>query len=164
MEILSYPYRPRPGIMLLGCVFFGAIALLMSRQAMTNDRGLIINGLIRLEPGGATNFYWGLAALSAAFVAVALPAFFVGLLSSHRVVLTSTDISAPKYGFSRKPTVVNLSDIRGQSMQIVQGHRLLNIYHVNGKLTITESFLPNKAAFEELCTAIAQRTQTQPQG
>lgn len=164
MEILSYPYRPKPRVMLLASIFFGAVALFMGREAMVNDRGLIINGLIHLEPSGATTFYWCIAAIGAAFVAIGLPAFFVGLLSSHRVVLTGTDISAPKYEFSRKATTVNLSDIRSQSVQVVQQHRFLNIYHVNGKLTISESFLPSEAAFEELCAAIAKRALTQSRG
>ncbi|HEY9282966.1 MAG TPA: hypothetical protein VIP46_05895 [Pyrinomonadaceae bacterium] len=164
MEILSYPYRPQARVMLLASIFFGAVACFMGREAMVNDRGLIVNGLIHLEPGGATTFYWCIAAIGAAFTAVGIPAFFVGLLSPHRVVLTSTDISAPKYGFSRKATTVKLSDIRGQSLQVVQENRFLNIYHVNGKLTISESFLPDEAAFKELCAAIAQRAPTQPGG
>ncbi len=164
MEVLSYPYRPKPWVMLLGCVFFGMGALLMGREAMVNDRGLIVNGLIRLERDGATTFYWCVAAVCAAFVAVGVPAFFVGLLSSHRVVLTGTDVSAPKYGFSRKPTTVKLSDIRGQSVQVVQDHRLLNIYHAGGKLTICASFLPSEAAFDELRAALAERAPTRPRG
>lgn len=164
MEILSYPYRPKPWVMLLVSIFFGAAALFMGRQALVNDRGLIINGLIHLEPGGATTFYWCVAAISAAFVAVGISAFFVGLLSSRRVILTGTDISAPKFGFSRKATAVNLSDIRSLSVQVIEGQRFLNIYHVNGKLAISASFLPDEAAFEQLCAAIAQRAPTQPRG
>lgn len=164
MEILSYPYRPKPWVMLLASIFFGVAACFMGREAMVNDRGLIINGLIHLEQSGATTFYWCIAAVGAAFAAIGIPAFFVGLLSSHRVVLTSTDVSAPKFGFSRKATTVKLSDIRSQSVQVVQEHRFLNIYHVNGKLTISASFLPNEAAFEELCAAIAKRVPPQPRG
>lgn len=164
MEILSYPYRPKPWAMLLASIFFGAAGLFMCREAMVNDRGLIVNGLIHLEPGGATTFYWCVAAVCAAFTGIGIPAFFVGLLSSHRVTLTSTDVSAPKFGFSRKATTVKLSDIRGQSVLVVQEHRFLNIYHVNGKLTINASFLPDEAAFEKLCAAIAERAPTHPRG
>lgn len=162
MEILSYPYRPKPWVMLLASIFFGSVAVFMGREAMANDRGLIINGLIHLETNGATTFYWCIAAIGAAFTAVGIPAFLVGLLSSHRVILTSNDISAPRFGFSLKATTVKLSDIRGQSVQVIEDHRFLNIYHVNGKLTISASFFPNEAAFEELCAAVAKRALTQP--
>lgn len=158
MEILNYPYRPKPWRMLLGAAFFGAIAVFMVHEATTNERGLIINGLIRLGPDGATTFYWCIAAISAVFVAIAVPAFVIGLRSSHRLILTSTDVSAPKFGFSRRPTTVKLSDIKSLDLQVVQQHRFLNIHHANGKLTINASFLPNEAAFDELCTAIASRT------
>lgn len=164
METLSYPYKPKPWGMLLGVLFFGAIAVYAGYSAWTNDRGLIINGLIRLERGGATNFYWGMAAASAAFVAVALPAFLLGLFSSHRVTLTGEEISAPRYAFSRGVTTVKLSDIKDLSVQVVQNYSFLYIQHPGGKLTINGSFLPDKAAFERLCSAIADRTSARTRG
>jgi len=136
----------------------------MGRNAMVNERGLIINGLIHLEPSGATIFYWCMAALSAVFVVVAVPAFFVGLLSSQHVILTSTEISAPKFGFSGKATVVKLSDIKSLSVQEIQKERFLNIQHANGNLSINASFLPDKAAFEELCSTLAERVSVQARG
>lgn len=162
MKTLSYPYKPKPHLMLLVVVLFGALALFMSRMALGNDRGLILNGLIHLGPSGATIFYWCIAAIGAAFVAIGLPAMFVGLFASHQVTLTSTDVSARKSAFSRKPTVVKLSDIRDLSLQVVQGDRFLNIHHTNGKLTIIKSHLPDETAFNELCNAIADRVSAQP--
>jgi hypothetical protein len=138
--------------------FFGACLIFMGREAMFNDRGLIINGLIHLGPAGATIFYWCLAAVSGVFVAIGIPAFFVGLLSSRRVTLTATAISAPKFGFSRAPTVVLLSDVQQVSLQKVQKHRFLNIHHAHGKLAIAESYLSSAAVFEALCSEIIART------
>lgn len=162
MKTLSYPYNPKPHLMFLAVVLSGAFAFFMSWMAMGNDRGLVLNGLIHLGPSGATIFYWCIAAVGAAFVAIALPAMFVGLFTSHQVTLTSTDVSARKSAFSRKPTVVKLSDIRDLSLQAVQGDRFLNIYHTNGRLTIIKSHLPDERAFNELCNAIADRIPTQP--
>lgn len=164
METLSHPYRPKPWVMAAASALFGAGAFFMGHEAMVNDRGLIINGVIHLEPGGATVFYWCIAAVCAAFVAVGIPASIVGLLSSHRVTLTATEISAPRFGFSRKPTVVKLSDVEHVHLQVVQKHRFLTIHHSGGKLSITESFLPSRAVFEELCAAIVSRAPRLPKG
>ena len=142
---------------MLGVIFFGAIAVYAGYSALANERGLIINGLVQLEREGATTFHWVMAAVSAAFVAVALPAFLLGLFSSHRVTLTADEISAPKYAFSREATTVKLSDIKDLTVQVVQNHRFLNIEHPGGKLTINDSFLPDKSAFDKLCSAIAER-------
>lgn len=164
METLSHPYRPKAWVMAAASAFFGAGALFMGHEAIVNDRGLVINGLIHLGPDGATVFYWCIAALCAAFVAVGIPAFIVGLLSSHRVTLTATEISAPRFGFSRTPTVVKLMDVQNVNLQVVQKQRFLNIYHPSGKLTITESYLPSRAVFEELCSAIVSRAPGLPKG
>lgn len=157
METLNHPYRPKPWAMVGGCAFFGAGALFMAHTALTNDRGLVINGLIRLAPNEAAIFYWGVAIVSAAFVVVALPALAVGLLSTQRVTLTDSEISAPKFAFSRTPVVVRLADVLRLSMQEVHRQRFLIIHHAHGKLTITESCMPNRMAFEELCSAMASR-------
>lgn len=157
METLNHSYRPKAWAMALASVFFGSCALFMGHEAIVNNRGLIIDGIIHLSPAGATVFYWCVAAVSGAFVAVGIPAFFVGLLSNQRIILTATEISAPRFSFSRAPTVVKLADVQDINLQVVQKQRFLNIYHRNGKLTITESHLPNRAAFEELCAAIRSR-------
>jgi hypothetical protein len=150
--------------MALASAFFGAIAFFMGREATLNDRGLVINGLIHLGPSGATIFYWCIAAIGAAFVAIGVPALLVGLFSSRRITLTATEISAPKFGFSRAATVVKLANIQHMRVQVVQKQRFLNLLHTNGKLTINESFLPSRAAFEELCAAIASRVPATAQG
>ena len=150
--------------MAFASAFFAAIAFFMGREATLNDRGLVINGLIHLGPSGATIFYWCIAAIGAAFVTIGIPALFVGLLSSRRITLTATEISAPKFGFSRVATVVKLADIQHVSMQVVHKQRFLNVFHGNGKLTINESFLPSRVAFEELCAAIASRVPAAAQG
>ena len=164
METLSHPYRPKAWVMAAASAFFGAGALFMGHEAIVNERGLIINGLIHLGPDGATVFYWCIAGVCAAFVAAGVLALIVSLFSSHRVTLTATEVSAPRFGFSRAPTVVKLTDVQHVNLQVVQKQRFLNIYHPSGKLTIIESHLPSRAVFEELCAAIVSRAPGIPKG
>lgn len=157
MEVLNHPYKPKPWLMVLAILFFGACGWFIGQKAMLNDRGLIINGLFHLEREGATNFYWVLAALSTAFVVIGVPALFIGLFSSRRLVLTETEIIAPKNGFSRTLVTVSLAGVRQLAVRQVQKQRFLEITHERGKLTIIESMLPGGQAFDELCAAVAAR-------
>jgi hypothetical protein len=74
------------------------------------------------------------------------------VFSSHRSALTATEFWVP---IGPRLIVVPLSDIEGFDVQNVEKERLLNIYHAGGKLTILRSFLPDAAAFDEVCSAIA---------
>lgn len=154
MKNLDYPYRQKAWATAFACLFFGAITFLMVREAMTNERGLVLNGIVHFSTHGATIFYWCVAVASGLFVAVGIPTLFVSLFSSHRLVVTDATVFAPRFGFSRQPTIVPLSSITGLDIQVAQRQRMLNIRHKTGKLTIMRSRLPNAAALDELLAAL----------
>jgi hypothetical protein len=145
--------------MLLAVAFFGVAALGLARAAIKNDRGLIIDGLIALSQGGATIFFWVLAALSGVFVAVGLAGMLAGRSTPRFVRLTPAELSAPKNGFARQPTSVRLGDIHDVYVQEIKRQRMLTIRHAGGSLTIMQSMLPGAGAFEELHDALIARLQ-----
>lgn len=152
MKTLSDPYKPKPWLGVLMALVMGGAALFMASSAKTNDAGLILNG-IRFSPQGATIIYWCLAAASAAFSAVGV--FWVATLISARrltLTLTATEFSVP---MGRRLIVVPLSDIEGFDVLKEKKERLLTIYHAGGKLAILQSSLPDAAAFDEVCSALA---------
>jgi hypothetical protein len=150
MKTLSYPYKPKPWLGLLMFLVFGGGALFMAFDASSNNAGLILNG-VEFSPHGATIFYWCLAAACAAFSALGVRVVFMAF-GSRRLTLTATELSVP---IARRVVVIPLADIKGFDVQAAKKERLLNIYHGKGKLTVLQSFLPDAAAFEELCSAIA---------
>jgi hypothetical protein len=129
-------------------------------EALSNDRALVLQRIIRLAPHEATIVYWCMAIVCGLFVLSGLAMIVTGLVSKQVVRLTATELSAPRFAWSRTRTVVRLADIVEMTVQSVQKQRWLSIQHRGGKLTINESFLPSKAAFEELCKAIVSRKQT----
>jgi hypothetical protein len=151
---LEYPYTAKPLVMIAGILFFGACGAGLGLEALTNDRGLFLNGIIRLGVEGATWFYWVIAAVCAAFVVAALGALVSSVGNPMSVLLTSQEISAPRNGFSRKRITVALPDIVDVRVQTMERHRFLNIYHRTGKLTIIQSLLPDAAAFDRLHAAL----------
>jgi hypothetical protein len=158
VQTLQYPYKPKPWVVLLAAAFFGAIALFMSQEALTNDRGLILNGLIELSVRGATIFYWCIAAIGAAFVAIAVPMFIVGLVSKTVLTVTATDLAAPRSAFSKRATVIRLADIKQIVVQTVQKQRFMKVHHSGGNLSIAQSMLPSAAAFDEIHAALHARS------
>jgi hypothetical protein len=156
-EAVGYPYKPKPRNLVFVCLFFGACSLATFGEAMTNRRGLILNGVFHFSVQGATAFYWTVCAVSGVFVAFGLLRLIVGFKNGPPLMLTDTHIAAPAVGFSKEPKTVNFTDIKRMTVSTVYGQRFLNVYHSGGTLTITQSLLPNPAAFDELCSTLARR-------
>ena len=156
-EILRYAYKPKLCRTAMACLFFVAIAGFMINHARSNNRGLIINCMLRLSAHDATVFYWCIAAMSATLVAAAVVMFVLGITGNRSVTLTAVDITAPIHGLSQRITTIRLTDVKRLNIQTVRDERFLNIHHSAGRLTIPRTLLPTSSAFEELCAAIANR-------
>jgi hypothetical protein len=151
---LEYPYKANVWMMLAGIAFFGACTAMMVYAALTNDRGLILNGIITFSMDGATVFYWCVAAVCVLFVLFATFALVSGVANPMSIQLTPTELSAPRNGFSRKRTAIPLNDIVDVGVLTVQRQRFMNVYHRAGKLSVAQSMLPNPEAFEKLHAAL----------
>jgi hypothetical protein len=64
--------------------------------------------------------------------------------------LTTTELCAPKNGFSRKSTTIPLREIVDVGVQTIQKQRFLTVHHRTGKLNVAQSMLPSSEAFEKL--------------
>ena len=153
-EQLEYPYKANAWMMLAGMAFFGGCAAMMAYTALTNDRGLILNGIITFTPDGATRFYGAIAIVSVLFVLIAVAALISSFANPMSVSLTAEALSAPKNGFARKRTAIPLHEIVDIGVQTIQRQRFMNVYHRGGKLSLAQSMLPNAEAFEKLHAAL----------
>ena len=154
--IISYPYKAKPTVMLLAIAFFGFGAFILGDTALTNTRGLTINGVLNLGEAGASTVYWILTLASVLFV---LAGLYVLLRSRNakEITLTDTFMTAPVSGVRDSLVTLDYQDILGLSQQEVQGQVFLHVHHGGGKLSIPRSMLPNKRAFEELSAHLAER-------
>lgn len=157
MNEVRIPYKPNKIIMILAIAFFGACAGFMADIAANNDRGLILNRVIELSPQNATIFYWVIASASMVFVVVGFFALVKSFFTNREIVITETSITSPKSALSKLDVTVNFSDISNVTIQTIQRTRILNIKYSGGKLSILNSMLPNKAAFEELVSQVQAR-------
>ena len=87
--------RPYPEIA-LATLLFTACAAFFAHRASTNDRGLILNGIIHFEPGGADTFYAVMALLSLGMAGLALVgALRVSQIKEFRILVGSKSVTFP---------------------------------------------------------------------
>jgi hypothetical protein len=142
-----YPYRAKPGRLVWGIVLFGALGLFMLSMAGGNDRGLVINGIIRLRPDEATIFDYVIAVLCLAFVPLGLFSLYIALTRKTVLVLGPSTITAPS-GIRKQERTVAYSDIKSIQHRAVRSQEFLTITPRAGKaMSIAASLLPSKAVF-----------------
>lgn len=154
MNEVCIPYKPNKTIFLSAVVFFGVCAGVMGNVAITNEKGLILNRIFEFSPQGATLFYWVITGTALMFVLVGLLALAKSVATKRQIVISETSITSPKSGFSKIDVTVNFSDITSVTLQTIQKTEILNIEYLGGKLSIPNSMLPNKQAFEKLISLL----------
>jgi hypothetical protein len=156
----EFVYTPRWSVMIAGVFFFGIAGFVIRAEAASNDRGLIINGVIDLSASSATTFYGVLSWLSFGFVAIAALMLIVRVLNPQKLVLAEKGLYAPKWAWSRTATFIAYRDVLAISAFKVRNHEFLKIVHSGGKQNVAASLLKSKSAFEEFCHELSRRIQT----
>jgi len=143
--------------MALGIVFFGFASAVIYSHAATNDRGLIIDGLIRFETGQASLFLWCLFGASVMMTLGAVLAVVKGMTSAQTLVMDDKSIRLPKWGLGNSVVTIPYADIVAMDLLQVSRTRLLMIRYRRGKVSVGEGMLPDAAAFDRVCHALAER-------
>ena len=153
----EYAYKPRWTLIVFCAVFFGLVAVSLGAKAHGNDRGVIINRVIKLSPSGATTFYWVLCACSVGFVAIVAFLACHRLIFPQRIAFGATALLVPVSRWSSAEQQIGYRDIQALSRAQVSGQRFLYVTHSGGTYVITASMLPSKASFEEVCELLATK-------
>lgn len=109
----EYESKPSWVVIALCAVFFGAGAAILGYIAATNDRGLVINGILPLSRDGATVFDWSLCALSIGFVVIAAIVAARRLKYRQRIAFTPQSLVVPVSRSSTDEIVTNYADMPG---------------------------------------------------
>ncbi|TPG56066.1 hypothetical protein [Sphingomonas glacialis] len=157
MDTIRYDYQPNTLRFALAAAFCAGSAVLMAKFALDNDRGMIIDGLIRLDRGAATVFQWAVAGTFAVGLFIALAGLARSFGPAVQVVLDRHAISAPKSGFSRTVETVRYAEISGLRLTQIRSHRFLELRHPRGKFTIACSMLPSEYDFDTLVDTVRAR-------
>lgn len=157
MDTIRYDYRPKALPLALAVAFCAGAAVLMAKFALDNDRGMIIDGLIRLDRGAATVFLWGVAGIMAMGLPVALAGLARSFGTAQQVVLDRHAMSAPKSGFSRRIETVRYAEISGLRLTQVRSQHFLELRHPRGKVAIASAMLPSEDDFDTLVDTVRTR-------
>lgn len=145
---MSFPYKPRPGRLVLAVLFFGFGGWLMNHAADTNDRGLILEHLIYLSPEGACVFYRIISWLCFGFVILAvlsLPQMFL----DRRLVLEKDAILIPRGWWSNRQVRIPLDSIYDVQLATYRNkYRFITIYYNDSKAKINATLLPNPEDYQ----------------
>jgi len=144
------PYRPRWTPLIFGAVFFSFCAAILAWQAATNERGLILNGIITLSPHGASAFYWVLAGLSSLFVMLEVVLAFARIRGSAFLELTADTLVIPRGFAGRKFRRIPYAEIVAISEFSVTGTKSLGIRTVTGQYWVAAGVLPSNEDYEAL--------------
>lgn len=155
-ETLSYPYKPKPLLMGLVIVFFAICAAILANEALTNDRGLVLSGILRFSTNGASIFYAVLTALSVGFVGIGVWGLYKAFTSKAVLELTPTALLIPaKKGQVKSIAFADITDIRRKK---VQKQEFIQIIYAEGKASVNKQMCPSKKVFNEIVEEITQRT------
>ncbi len=158
-DVREYDYRHKWTMIVFCATFFSLCAAVLGVKAANNDRGLVINGLIELGPGGATLFYWVLTALCVGFVVIAALLAYLRLTVRMRLAFGVTGMTVPSSHWTSEEKEIAYRDIVAVTEATVSGQRFLYVTHPGGKYTILASMLPSKAAFAEIRDFLAARVE-----
>lgn len=158
METLRYTYRASAWKLALAALFFAGCAVIMAKAAIGNDRGLVINGIIHLDPGSATVFYWVIFAISLLFVAGGMLGVVRALGPAQEVTLDRVALSAPRTGLRSELVRVPVASITGVETMRMRSQEFLIVRHREGKLTISGGMLPHKQDLGTLAAALEERS------
>ena len=154
----SYSYRPRILTMLWAGGFFALACAFFIHRASTNDRGLVIRGMIEFGVEGATRFFAALTVVSALFVIIAVGLTVLGLIRGPRLVLEDDHMIIPSGLWVARTRVVRFADIRRLSETKVSGQDLLTLTTTSGAVTLIKGHFACNADYAEVLAILRQKT------
>jgi len=153
----QYDYKPKWSTVIFAGGFFGLCTALFVYLGVTNDRGLVINGLIHLSPSGAKVFYGALALASFAFVLGAVFIAYVRLTTAQRIAITADGILFPAGRRTSRECHVRFESITDLKQSEIHGQIFLYVYADGLRYTVVKNMLPTKGDFDDIVSVLETR-------
>lgn len=151
----TYEYRPKWSLLLLGILFFSGCSAFIAYEAYSNNRGLIINRIIKLDISEATVFLWILCSFGILLVCMGVIGVVVRLINPKTSISLNQDFIELPTGFLiKKKARVEFSRIIELQDRTVYNQVFFEIKTNNKKYSISRSLLPNHFEYEELRISI----------
>lgn len=163
MAATRFAYKPKTLTMIMAGLFFLLCAVVLFFRAASNDAGLILNGIIEMDQGSATIFYYVLTVLAGLMAAGGVFGFVVSLGGPRFVVLDDTGVEIPGAA-GRKSVRIAYNAITGLQPGGAHKQRWIYVVHTGGRQAIMGSMLANTAQLDEIANLLAERVRNRQQG
>ena len=132
------------------------LVVVLAWLAVTNNQDLVLIGILKFGPTGASLFYGMLSMLGAIFAYSTLRDL-VGPHSQYQpITLEQEAISAPTRPGGRKTRTLSYRGMQDVKVQKVAGNRILEIKHTDGTLAISSGAVGGDG-FEALLESLSMR-------
>jgi hypothetical protein len=143
----KFPYNPRLAISLACIGFFAACSAILTHEAQTNNRGLLIDYVISLDAHGATVFYWILATFAVLFVLTGLGLIVRRFTAPKMLELQADSLVLPHGFFQSRTTRIHYSEITSLYEQRLSRQTLLRLTTRQGMFSLVAALLPNREIY-----------------
>lgn len=129
----------------------------MLYYAITNDRGLVLQGVLTLSRTQATVFYGvfsGLLGLGVLPYSIAV--ILKAIYKPQRVAFAGDGIFLPASFWSGKEVHVRFSEIQDLTLTRVRNEQILSVVTSSQKFKIGKSWLPSQEAFDDIQHRLAE--------
>jgi len=151
--VKEFKYSVRQWKIILAMLFFAVCGAFFFREAITNHRGLIINGMIRLNTGQAAVFWYVWAGISCLFVLRGATGMILEMLYGQKLIIYSDGLGLP---VRKKNVRLLFSEIASARVMDVYGTRIIEfVTKDNKKYSIPDIKFGSKAEFDEVFALIS---------
>ncbi len=139
-------------------IFLGFMSGFAVYFALTNSSRVRLQGSFEIPASLANVGAWFGGALFACLFVANVVLVIQALTHPQRIALTATALLVPRGSWSSAEEAIPYRDIVELVPQTgPDGSQTLIVRHRQGKFPISESLLPSKAAFQELCLLLTSR-------
>ena len=163
MKHIIKEYRYRSGYLMMSLItlMFGGAAFVLYNKAITNDRGLIINGFIKLNDGQADIFYYVLTGFSVAFAIAGIVIPLLEMSGKVPRVLTVYD-DGMSFPLRKEMCEFKWYEITNMTETNIQGTIIIELTPVTGrKYSINNRMFKSKKEFEEVYNILKEKIKIQ---
>lgn len=155
---LEFEFRPKFGMPFLAIFVLGGFGISLAFTALANDRGLILNHLIKFSVQGATIVYGVMSAVFIYITVLGIIALIFSFLARGRIYirLTPSDMYVLQGLLKKKIHRIQFKEITELTIREMRGHRFLCIKYPNGNINIPQSTLPTQEDFDKVLRFIVE--------
>lgn len=144
--MFAYNYYPRFFKLFFAVLFLGICSIFMIHKGINNERGLIINGIIRFGVTGATYFYYIMGGISLILFLIAILGLFMG---KRKLIVSNKYLLFPKMLVFSNEKVMNYKDIVSISEQVYKKNKILTLKSKNNFIRISPELFDSKEVYED---------------